>query len=163
MDTFGPGKRGAAWRLVLSLVAGTALVASAFMPWGFDHRAYNIGVDSLVTAKATVRASFMTSLGLVVLILGVVALLGLFPRRGWLTTVAGIGGVIIASEFALTHLIDADFARSELNFGWYLILLSAVAVPAAWVGTRPESMAQPDVASRIRSASDSSPGRAPSA
>lgn len=162
MDTYGPAERGAAWRLGLSLVSGMALIASAFTPWGFNHRAYHIGIDALVTAKATTRASFFTSLGLVVLILGLMALLGLIPRRGWLTTAAGVGGLIVAVEFVLTHLIDADFPRNQLDFGLYVLLLSTLAIPAAFVGTRHEPLARPDVSSRIGSASDSPTHRAPS-
>jgi hypothetical protein len=163
METYGLGQRGAAWRLGLSLVAGIALIVSAFLPWGFDHKANDIGIDALVTAKATTRAGFFTSLGLVVVILGLMALLGLIPRRGWLTTAAGIGGVIVAIEFVLTHFFDADFPRSQLDFGLYVLLLSVLAIPAAFVGTRSESLPRPDVTSGLRSASEPPTRRAPSA
>ena len=157
METYGPSQQGAAWRLVLSIVSGLALIASTFTPWGYDHRAYNIGADALFTSKATVNASFLTSVGLLTLVLGILALLGLIPRRGWLTTAAGVGGVIVAMEFLITHLIRADFPWSRLDYGWYLLLLSVLALPAAFVGTRPEGVAPPGgIPSRIRTTTDPS-------
>ncbi len=154
METYGPAERGPAWRVGLSLVGGIALIVSAFTPWGFHHRAYRIGADVLVTSKATVHASFFTSIGLVTLLLGILALVGLLPRRGWLTTAAGIGGAIVAIEFLLTHEVRAEFSRGQLDFGWYLLLLGLVAIPAAFVGTRPARVERPGTASGIRAASD---------
>ncbi len=162
MEEYGPAQRGAAWRVGLSLVAGVALIVSTFTPWGFDHKAFRIGADVLLTSKATVNASFFTSIGLVTLLLGILAVVGLLPRRGWLTTVAGIGGAIVAIEFLITHEIRANFARSQLDFGWYVLLLSLLAIPAAFVGTRAEPVTTPGVASSIRSPSQTPPRRAPS-
>ncbi len=162
METYGPAERGAAWRLGLSAVSGLALVASTFTPWGFNHKAYRIGADVLFTKDATVRAGFLTSIGLLTLALGIVALAGLIPRRGWLTTVAGIAGAVIAIEFLITHLIRANFPRSQLDYGWYLALLSFLAIPAGFVGTRPKSSRPRTVSSGISFPSGRSTREAPS-
>ena len=138
VERYGPAQRGEAWRLGLSLTAGLALIASTFAPWGFNHKAYRIGADVLLTRDATVHASFLTSIGLVTFLLGILALFGLLQQRGWLTTVAGVGGTIVAAEFLITHLVRSNFPWGQLDYGWYLLLLSLLALPAAFVGDRPE-------------------------
>jgi hypothetical protein len=129
---------GHALRTAASVISGGALIASAFTPWGRGYKGSNIGADVLFTKDATVEASFWTSIGLITVMLGVAALVGLLPRRGWLTTTAGALGLLIFILFLTTHLVRADFAGTQLNYGsmTFLLLGSLFALPVAFVGMR---------------------------
>jgi hypothetical protein len=129
---------GHALRTAASVISGGALIASAFTPWGRGYKASNIGADVLFTKDATVEASFWTSIGLITVLLGIAALVGLLSRRGRLTTMAGAVGLVIFILFLITHLVRADFDGTQLNYGsmTFLLLGSLFALPAAFVGER---------------------------
>lgn len=132
-----PSRTSARWRLALSLIGAAGLIASCFAPWGFGYKALHIGVDILWTKDARVHESFFGSIGLVTLLLGVVAIVGLIPRRGWATTLAGLLGLLVFIAFLITHSIRAHFPGRELDYGAFLVLGGSVlAIPAAFIGTR---------------------------
>jgi hypothetical protein len=134
-----PSQAQGRWRAALSLIGGAALVGSSFAPWGFGHPGYKIGVDILWTKSATVRAGLFHSIGLVTLALGVIALLGLLPKRGWPTTLAGFGGLLVFVSFLITHSIRAHFPGTALDYGAFLVLGGVLALPAAFIGVRPRT------------------------
>lgn len=133
-----PSRAAVRIRAVLTLAGGAALLAASFTPWGFGHKAYRLGIDILWTKDASTRATFVRSIALVTVVLGIIAILGLIPRRGWPTTLAGIGGLAIFVLFVITHSIRAQFAGSQVQYGAVLLLASAVAIPAGFIGVRRE-------------------------
>ncbi|HEX8099296.1 MAG TPA: hypothetical protein VF660_03735 [Actinomycetota bacterium] len=132
-----PSRTGPRWRLALSLAGAAGLIASCFAPWGFGYKAFRIGVDILWTKGAKVHEPFWGSIGVVALALGVVAILGLVPRRGWATTLAGVLGLLVFIAFLITHSIRAHFPGRQLDYGSFLLLGGSIlAMPAAFIGIR---------------------------
>jgi hypothetical protein len=86
-------------RLVLTILGAAAMIVGSFLQW-----VLNTGNGSLVGTDLPLRsfyrpvftpgASFVTSPGAVMILLGLIALLGMAGWGGWLTRIAGALGII---------------------------------------------------------------------
>jgi hypothetical protein len=85
---------GVASRLLLTGVGAAGLIASGFLKWNRDMR----GID--MSWRAAYQSTFggapdnLRSVGGPAILLGLLAVLGLAERTGWLTRLAGALGVI---------------------------------------------------------------------
>ncbi len=146
--TSAPGFLG---RAALSLIGAAAMIAGSFLVWlrspsytgvKLNHRIYykfylahNNHVNPLSHSK------FVTSAGIVTIVLGVVAILGLFPSRGWLTSVAGILAIIAIVLFAVVvkgaNVHPKLHIRKEIGVGAVVVLVGGVlALIGGFVGAR---------------------------
>lgn len=97
-----PGRAGAeVGRVVLSLIGGGALVAGAFLDWTRDTIGTNLTYRGLYQIDFGTRSDIVQTVGGVAIVIGLLAVLGLVDRTGWLTRLAGALGVILFGLFAI--------------------------------------------------------------
>ncbi|MEX2457484.1 MAG: hypothetical protein WD770_00685 [Actinomycetota bacterium] len=130
-------------RIGLSLVGGGLMVLATFLAWYAD--AFSINgtqlsnrvFDPMSDTNELTAAGFLSSAGLVVLILGGLALLGMAFRSGWLTRIAGALGVIAFGLYAVRayRAVGAPF-WADLGLGaWLLLAGSVLALIGGFMGT----------------------------
>jgi hypothetical protein len=138
----GWGAAGLAVRMLLTLVGAAGLVIGAFLDW-FEG---NSGVDLDVrafweTTFQTQESTFVATVGFVMIVLGLLAIVGLAPRSGWLTRVAGalaIAGFVLF----LIQVYRADQTVADVQAGaWVCLAGGIVALIGGFFGTRAAVMA----------------------
>jgi hypothetical protein len=124
-------------RLVLTLVGAAGMVISSFMDWAQGRAATDISVKGLWTSHfAHTGNNWLTTLSVVMVALGLIAIVGLAPRSGWLTSLAGALGVAVFVLFVV-QIYRADLTVSDLDPGaWVALAGSVVALVGGFVGTR---------------------------
>ncbi|MGH2784326.1 MAG: sugar:proton symporter [Actinomycetota bacterium] len=119
---------GAAQSMLFTLLGAAGLIVSAFLEWirpdgilgtEVSYRAY-------FDADFGTQASFFRSAGVVAIAIGVLAILGMVSRSGWITRLAGALGIIAFALFAITlYRVDADLP-SSLGVGMWVLLGSGL-------------------------------------
>jgi hypothetical protein len=146
----GPSGGGMAGRIILTLLGAAGLIIGAFLSW-FSFTAQEIGQGTETTGVATsysvfystgnpFGASLIESAGAVTILLGILALLGLVFRTGWLTTLAGVLGIVAFGLVVLTlyRVEDAGFSIANVGLGLWLVLAGGIlCVIAGFFGARP--------------------------
>ena len=87
---------------------GTSVTAQSFVDPGF------------------LRSGFLSSGGFVMIVLGVVALLGLLPRTGWLTALAG-GLAVVAFALFVVNIYRSEANIGDLGIGLWICLAGGLA------------------------------------
>jgi hypothetical protein len=128
--------------LILTLAAAAGLIVGAFMDW----------VRSLTGVKLTGRAFIQTTfrqghafttVGVAMIVLGLLALVGMAFRSGWLTRLAGAVGIVGFVMFAI-EIYRANLNAADIQAGAWLALAGAVvALVAGFLGTRPAAVVAP--------------------
>ena len=132
--TWGWG--GLAVRIVLTLLGAAGMIVSLFMDWVQGRMATDLNVRSLWQTNASTTSNFVESIGFVMLILGLLAIVGLAPRTGWLTSLAGALGIVVF-VLLLVQLYRADLTVSDLDTGaWVGVAGSVVALIGGFFGAR---------------------------
>lgn len=130
----GPPLGGLTLRVALTFLGAAGMIVGAFLPWlrNYADGQTVIGTRTdyivfLSTSRAS-DASFIESAGLVSIILGLAALLGFAFRRGWLTTLAGVGGVaaFVLVVITLYRTRDRGFDISNAGLGLWIVLAGGV-------------------------------------
>jgi hypothetical protein len=137
--------RGFGWaslavRLLLTLVGAAGLIVSAFMNWIHGINGVDLSIKALWqdTAIQSHTSSFVQTVGFAAIVVGLVAILGLAPRSGWLTRFAGAVGI---AGFVL-FLIQVYRNSGNLNVGdvqigaWVMLAGSVVALIGGFFGSR---------------------------
>lgn len=119
---------GAAQSMLFTLAGAAGLIVSGFLEWirpdgtaGVDlsYRAYfdmDFGTE----------APFFRSAGFLAIAIGLLAIIGMASRSGWITRLAGALGIIAFALFAITlYRIDADLPAS-LGVGTWVMLGSGL-------------------------------------
>lgn len=140
-------------RIIFTIIGGTAMVVSAFVSWlRFELpegapdvvvRTSGINLDwSIFYSTADpFGAKFYASAGLVAIVLGLLALLGLAFGTGWLTRLAGALGIVAVVLFAITlfRVPNESFTLADIGLGgWVLALGGLIALIGGFLGTRPD-------------------------
>jgi hypothetical protein len=137
-----PTAGGMVARILLTLLGAAGLIIGAFLSWAFGDPGVNVGPEAFYSTNVPTDASLVTSAGGIVILLGILALLGLAPRTGWLTTLAGVLG-IVAFALVLITLYRLDNSVSDVEIGLWVILAGGiVAVIAGFFGARPRAIAE---------------------
>jgi hypothetical protein len=150
----GPTAGGVTTRILLTALGGAGLIIGGFLPWfrfGEGEAPPGIGLTGIDLSNSVFYstddpfgASFVGSAGLVVIALGILALLGMALRSGWLTTLAGVLGIIAFALVLITlyRVPDAGFDVSNVGYGLWIVLAGGViAVFGGFFGARPRAMA----------------------
>jgi uncharacterized membrane protein YkgB len=118
-----------ALRVVLTLLGGGLLIASAFLDWlAFEDapKGTEVPIEFLWSPAEREVPEFATSLGLVVIVLGLLAIVGLVPRTGWLTSLAGLLAIaVFVSSVVTLYRVGgegADLGIGEVAIGGWLVL-----------------------------------------
>jgi hypothetical protein len=134
----GPSGSGMAARVIFALLGAAGLIVGAFLPWfSFDagEAPPGIGLDGVEVSNSVFYstddpfgASFIESAGLIAIVLGVLALLGLVFRTGWLTTLAGVLGIVAVALVVITlyRVEGQDFDIFNTGGGLQLVLAGGV-------------------------------------
>jgi hypothetical protein len=139
----GPSGGGIAGRLILTVLGAAGMIVGAFLEWGagaagteVEYRAF---FDTDAAGGETV--GFATSAGFVLIVLGLLALLGMAFRTGWLTRLAGALG-LVALVLLVVTLYRADETLSFFQIGFWLSAAgSLVALIGGFLGSRPRVVA----------------------
>jgi hypothetical protein len=146
----GPPAGGLTVRIILTLLGAAAMILGAFLDWfRFDAPAGAEGVDTLgtntdwsifySTEDPFTDVNFFMSAGLVAIVLGLLALLGLAFRTGWLTRLAGALAIIAIVLYAITlyRVPDGDFTVADIGLGAWLVLAGGlIALIGGFLGSR---------------------------
>jgi hypothetical protein len=134
-------------RLVLSLIGGALLIASAFLDWlAFQDRApqgTDVPIQFLWSPAEREAPEFVTSMGFVVIVLGLLAFVGLVPRTGWLTSLAGALAVVtfVLCVITLYRVTPFHVGIGELDVGaWMVLGGGVVAFIGGLTGRRPTAV-----------------------
>lgn len=137
-------------RIVLTIIGAAAMILAAFLSWlnfeipeGAEDVLRTSGVNldwSIFFSTADpFGASFYASAGMVAIVLGVLALLGLAFPTGWLTRLAGALGIVAVVLYAITlyRVPNESFTLADIGIGgWVLALGSLVALIGGFLGRR---------------------------
>jgi len=132
---------GTAGQMTLfTLIGAAGMILSAFMSW---IRPENV-LGTEVSYRAFYRASFSTgapflrSTGAAVIALGLIAIIGLTFRSGWLIRFAGAAGIVAFALFTIAaHRAGMDVPTSLGVGTWVLLGGGIVALFGGFFATRP--------------------------
>jgi hypothetical protein len=128
---------GLAVRIVLTLVGAAGMVISVFMNWAQGNAASDISVRALWSTRFSHQGNdWLTALAAVMIAVALIAIVGLAPRTGVLTSLAGALGIAVFVLF-LVQLYRANFTVSDLDPGaWIALAGSTVALIGGFFGAR---------------------------
>jgi len=132
-------------RMVLTLIGGAAMILGAFLPWfpeaqaGQGTEGTTMSFSVFYSTDGPFGASFLESAGFAAIVLGVVALLGLAFRTGFLTRLAGALGIVAIVLYAITlyRVPEGGFGLGDIGLGaWVVLIGSVLALIGGFMGTR---------------------------
>src|SRR6266511_3952170 len=89
------GWDGLVIRIVLTLAGAAGMIVSLFMDWVRSSLSTDISARALFQTTQVTNPNLVESIGFVMLVLGLLAIVGLAPRSGWLTSLAGALGIVV--------------------------------------------------------------------
>src|SRR5438105_27808 len=120
-STSGPGAGSLMARVILTVLGAAGMIVGAFAAWlrrassgsvsqqvsaaakGGRLRGTHLSLKALYEVRALTRPGhFWKSVGVATIVLAIIALIGLLPKSGWLTRLAGAVGVVVFVLFAIT-------------------------------------------------------------
>lgn len=130
----------AAQSMLFTLVGAAGMIVPAFLDWTRRPgiRGTDMGYRAFYQEQITTGASFLRSAGFVAILIGLVAILGLAFRSGWVTRLAGALGIIAFALFTITlYRSDADLPAA-LGVGmWVMLGGGIVTLFGGFFATRP--------------------------
>lgn len=139
----GPSGSGIALRMILTVLGAAGMIVGAFLEWGADRIGTEVEFRAFFDTDAVggPTVGFVTSAGFVLIVLGLLALLGLAFRTGWLTRLAGALGLVALVMLVITQY-QADETLSFFQIGFWLCAAgSLVALIGGFLGSRPRIVA----------------------
>jgi hypothetical protein len=103
------------------------MIAGSFLNWALDTKGTH-AQDTVFYSTSAGRAGFLGSAGFVTIVVGLVALLGLAFRTGWLTRLAAAAGVVAFVMFVATmyRVSDIRLGVTDVQLGMWLILAGGI-------------------------------------
>jgi len=134
-----PAMGSLASRILLSAAGAAALILGPFLAWLRVGDVTGIHLSNRAFFRPSALsggASLFASAGFVATVLGLLALLGLAFRTGWLTRLAGALGVIAFVLYGLTVFRASNVELQDIGLGAWITLAGAiVAVVGGFMGT----------------------------
>jgi hypothetical protein len=129
-----------ATRMVLTVIGAAGMIVGAFLKWldQADQMGTEIEVQVLWSTNVAGESGFVTSVGFVAIVLGLLALLGLAFRSGWLTRIAGALAIVVFVLYAITlYRVPGDSGVGDIGLGPWIVLAGGVlALIGGFMGTR---------------------------
>ena len=134
--TWGWG--GLAIRILITLAGAAGMIVSLFMNWVRSTLATDLSVRALLQTSQVRNPTFVESIGFVMLVLGLLAIVGLAPRTGSLTSLAGaLGIVVFVLLLVQMYRAPGNLTVSDLDPGaWVGLAGSVVALIGGFFGAR---------------------------
>jgi hypothetical protein len=127
-------------RMLLTVLGAAGMIVGAFLKWlsQADQLGTDIEVQVLWSFNIEGQAGFVSSVGFVTIILGLLALVGMAFRTGWLTRIAGALGIVVFVLYAITlYRVPGDAGFGEIGIGAWLVLIGGIlALIGGFLGTR---------------------------
>jgi hypothetical protein len=131
---------GAGQSMLLTLIDSAGLIVSAFLSWirPDEVRGIEISYRAFYRTTFTANASFLRSAGAVAVLIGLVAILGLASRAGWITRFAGALGIIGFALFTITlYRLNLNVPASMGPGPWFMLGGGLVAMFGGFFARRP--------------------------
>ena len=132
---------GMAQSMLFTLMGAAALIVSAFLEWirpdGIDgaELSYRVYFDT----DFGTQASFARSAGAVAIGIGLLAIIGMATRSGWITRLAGALGIIAFALLTITlYRVDAALPNSLGVGAWVLLGGGLLTMFGGLFATRPK-------------------------
>lgn len=133
-------------KLILGLIGGVIMIVGAFLDWlqGASSKGIEGPIEVLWDPNVQREPSnFLTSVGFVVIILGLLVILGSVLWGGGLARLGAVLGIVVVVLFTIT-LYRADGNVGDIGIGVWLILVgSIVALVGGFFGVRAEPVRAP--------------------
>lgn len=134
--TFTSARPGAeVGRVLLSLVGGAALVVGAFLDWTRGVVGTDLTYRAFVNTDFSIRGDIVKTAGGIVILLGLIAVIGLVDRTGWLSRLAGALGVVAFVLFAI-EVYRAAAPHTVQVGAWMVLGGGIVLLVAGMLGPR---------------------------
>jgi hypothetical protein len=118
-------------RLVLTGLGAAGLIVGAFLKWTRDIAGTDVSWRAVYQSTFGSTTDITRSLGGASILLGLIAVLGLIERSGWLTRLAGAVGVV---GFILFVIQVERSSNHGLQVGSWLMLAGSILCLAAGMG-----------------------------
>lgn len=123
-------------RIVLTLLGAAGLIVGAFLEWTRGLAGTDLRIRALVTVRFAPSDRFVTTVGFVAIVLGLLAVLGLAGGTGWLTRLAGALGIVAFILFAIQVYRSPGAVRIGPG-AWVALAGAVVALIGGFLGRRP--------------------------
>ena len=135
---------GMAARVLLTLLGAAGMIYGAFLSWlRFPGAPRSPGTeiqwDAFINPTAPEATSFWTSAGFVIIVLGILAVIGLAFRTGWLTSLSGALALAAMILLAITFYRIQEVDLGIENFGpgaWLIVGGGLAALIGGFFGAR---------------------------
>ena len=143
-------RRGFSWgslavRFLFSLLGAAGMVVGAFLEWVHQSKAkgVDVSVRAFFRSNFTTHAQFAKSLGVVFIILGLLAIVGMAFRSGWLTSLVGVLGIVGFVLFVIElHRSKASLPGSIGPGAWIALAGGFLALIGGILGGRARPVAR---------------------
>lgn len=141
-----PTAGGLTTRLLLTVLGAAGMIIGAFLPWAFDDTGTEIEPVVFYSTDVAAQADLLMSAGGIVILLGILALLGMALRTGWLTSLAGVLGMVAFVLVVITLYrlpAEAEAGIGSVQIGLWLVLAGGLlALLGGFFGARPRAVAR---------------------
>jgi hypothetical protein len=126
---------GVAARFILTALGAAGLIIGGFLNWVSNIDGVRLDDRALYQMSFIDTSVFVRTMGFGAIVLGLLALLGLAFRSGWLTRIAGALGIVGFVMFAI-QLYRANGDQVIQLGGWICLAGAIVALIGGFLGTR---------------------------
>jgi hypothetical protein len=127
-------------RIVLTLAGAAGLIVGAFLNWirGTTTAGVDLSAKVYVTTEFAHHSTFYKTAGFAMILAGLVTIVGLAARGGWVTRVAGALGIVGFVLFVIQLYRAPNFSLpSAIGLGaWVCLAGGVVALIGGFFGTR---------------------------
>ena len=115
-------------RVILTLAGAAGLIVGSLLDWVDGSKGTDAQYKVFWSTNAEGGVSFLESAGAITILIGLLAILGLAMRSGWLTRLAGALGVAAFVLFTITlyRVEEVDLSIGDIKIGMWLILAGGV-------------------------------------
>jgi hypothetical protein len=137
----GPTAGGLTGRFILTILGAAGMIIGAFLDWSGGAQGIDVEFTVFYSTEVGTESGLVASAGFAFVVLGLLAVLGMAFRTGWLTRLAGALG-LVAAILLVVSVYRADGTIGDLALGFWLVAIgSLVALIGGFLGSRPRVVA----------------------